>query len=825
MKNTEETESRAFAHILIVTTIVLFSVLLSALNVSMGWEKWMLPLFAGAVVLTLAFHITGSLSYELRLYVYCGILFLEMFYYIAKISVIHDSTPVILFILTLLAAAHEKRLIWGCTAVAAFSILFRVFVSYGTLDSFLALKTGLNLLLVIITSIMLTRMLSTYANTERFFLDRIGDLETETKSAGDFLANVSHELRTPINAVTGLTDLCIEKEKDPVIKRDLQSVSEAGVRVAGQISDILDYSEIERDKLTVNPDEYTMSSLLGDLVAELRPYKRADLELVIDVDPSLPEIMRTDTGKLKKILWHVIVNGLKYTRDGGVYVYITYTRQSYGMNLCVDVTDTGIGMTEEERERAFDRFYQSDSGRTRTIGGLGLGLSIVKGFVRSLGGFLTIETKEQKGTTVHICIPQGIVSNSECMSVRERDRLILGTFFQYSKYPNPDVRDYYDNMIRNTARGLRLSVHRIDSMEDLEIQMRQTRFTHIITGAEEYRLNESRFNELAGKLILVIVCDDDFVLPEDSMAVTIRKPFYCFPLVNVLNMDREDLREGPKRMYLNGIRALVVDDEPMNLTVATRIFRRYGMTVDTALSGQEAIDICKRKKYDIIFMDHMMPQMDGVETARRIRAEAGLGRQDTAFVALTANAVSTAREMFMAEGFNGFVSKPVVMSELERVLKGIFPVSAITYGEDVPAEALEMEEAFKKDELDILRDGGITVENGLDYCMGDRELYKEVLIEYALDGEIKKTELEGYMGDRSWDDFRIRVHAVKSSSKTIGAEKLFRSAEMLEEASRDHKEETIMLLYPEFLTEYNRVTELIRSIYDVRAAEDDAYEI
>jgi HPt (histidine-containing phosphotransfer) domain-containing protein len=181
--------------------------------------------------------------------------------------------------------------------------------------------------------------------------------------------------------------------------------------------------------------------------------------------------------------------------------------------------------------------------------------------------------------------------------------------------------------------------------------------------------------------------------------------------------------------------------------------------------------------------------------------------------------------MFMAEGFNGFVSKPVVMSELERVLKGIFPVPAITYGEDVPAEALEMEEAFKKDELDILRDGGITVENGLDYCMGDRELYKEVLVEYALDGEIKKTELEGYMGDRSWDDFRIRVHAVKSSSKTIGAEKLFRSAEMLEEASGDHKEETIMLLYPEFLSEYNRVTELIRSIYDVRAAEDDAYEI
>ncbi len=836
MKKFDDTELRAFTHISLVIIVVLFSILLSVFDLKMGWEKWMLPLLFIASLISLILHVTGALTDQLRIYIYSTILYLELFYYIAKISVVYDSTPVVIFIMILLTAVHEKRLVWICTAVAFFGMAFRMAASYGSIDAFTAERVVLNLFLVFITTFLLTKMISTYKHTERVYIDRITDLEAENKSAGDFLANVSHEIRTPVNAVIGLTGVCIEKEKDGEIRKDLNSVAEAGVRVAGQISDILDYSEIEMDRLAVNMDEYTMSSLLNDLVSELKPFKRSDIELVIDVNPDLPDIMRTDTSKLKKILWHIIVNGLKYTKDGGVFVHITFTRQSYGLNLCVDVTDTGIGMTEEEKDRIFDRFYQSDSGRTRTSGGLGLGMAIVRGFVRSLGGFITVESIPQAGTTVHISIPQGIISDSECMSVRNREKLLLGTFFQYTKYPNPSVRDYYDNMIRNTAAGLRLNVHRIDSIEDLEVLMHSRQFTHITTGAEEYRSNIGIMDELAEKLTLVIVCDDDFVLPEDSSAVTIPKPFYCFPLVNVLNLEKDKLREKPKKMYLNGIRALVVDDEPMNLTVATGIFRRYGMTVDTALSGMEALDRCKETKYDVIFMDHMMPQMDGVETVRRIRLEAGLNRQDTAFIALTANAVSTAREMFIAEGFDGFVSKPIVLSELERVMKNVFPASAITYGEAEPFETAPQTipqtepqtVPEEKDELLRLTEGGISVSNGLEYCMDDRELYKEILVEYARDAGRKQQELDEFYNDKDWENYKIRIHAVKSSSRTIGAEKLFRSAEMLEEASRDKKEETIRILYPEFVTEYDRVVSLIKSIYDKEdydAAEEDLDEI
>lgn len=824
MNNKNEKELQAFAHMVLIITLVMFSFLITILNISMKWEYWIIPLLLFAAAVCLFLHISGLTDERLRLYVYSTVLFLELFYYIIKIDIVYESTPMILFMLIMLTAAHIKKLIWICAADAGFAFAFRVLISFESLSPEYLTRTGLNLALVIITTFLLTKMLTSYEHTEGFFLDRILDLETENKSAGDFLANVSHEIRTPINAVIGLTGSCLEKEDDPEIIHELHSVSDAGVRISEQISDILDYSEIDMNKLVVNQEDYALSSLLNDLVSELRPYKKPDTELVIDVDPDLPSIMRSDPSKLKKILWHVIVNGLKYTKDGGVYVHITYTPQTYGLNLCIDVSDTGIGMTEEELEKVFDRFYQSDSGRTRKSSGLGLGMAIVHGFVKALGGFITVDSREKEGTSVHISIPQGVISDSPCLSIKGGENMVIGTFFKYSRFENPVVRDYYDNVIKNLTSSLKLTVHRIDSIDDMGVLMQHVQFTHILTSDLEYTANMKIMDELSEKILIIIICAEDFKLHEGARAALVRKPFYCFPIVNIMNKDRSDLGEVEEKMYLNGVRALVVDDEPMNLTVAVSIFRRYGMDVKTALSGQEAIEMCRNSKFDIIFMDHMMPQMDGVETVRRIKLETGLNRQDTFFVALTANAVSTAREMFISEGFDGFVSKPIVLPELERVLKSVFPASVITY-EKKGYTAGKPEE--KKDELTVLKEAGIVTENGLDYCMNDRELYKEVLIEYAKDEPEKQKELEGYYDAKDWENYRIRIHAVKSSSRTIGAERLFRSAEILETASAEGNEQAVRALYPEFVKEYRKVSDTIRALYDIEDSdtpEDDLYE-
>ncbi|MBO4336846.1 MAG: hypothetical protein J5842_02075, partial [Lachnospiraceae bacterium] len=255
-----DNEMRSFAHISLVIAVVFFSLILTVFDLTVGWEGWRVPLFFAAAFIALLLHVTGALSEDLRIYIYSTILFLELFYYISKITIIYDCTPVILFIMILLTATHEKRLIWICSAVVCFSVGFRVILAYKILNPFTSWRIGLNVVLVLITAFVLTRMLSTYRRTEEAFRDRISELEAQNKSAGDFLANVSHEIRTPINAVIGLTDVCIEKEKDKGIQKDLHSVSDAGVRIAEQISDILDYSEIDMDKLAVYLSDYSMSS-------------------------------------------------------------------------------------------------------------------------------------------------------------------------------------------------------------------------------------------------------------------------------------------------------------------------------------------------------------------------------------------------------------------------------------------------------------------------------------------------------------------------------------------------------------------------------------
>ncbi len=830
MNKMTDKETHSFAHISLVIFIILFSLFLSFFNLALKRDSWLLPLFLAAAGLSVFIHVSALLTDHLRIYFFSSVLFIELFYYTIKSISILDIVPAVFLLLILFASTHENKLVWICAAIGCFGMIFRVILSPHAFTNYDLVRTFLSLLLFVLTAFLLSRMIDSYIHTEYSFIERIRVLEAENKSAGDFLANVSHEIRTPINAVIGLTGVCIEKEKDEKINKELHSVSEAGMRIAGQISDILDYSEIEMDKLAVNMDNYTLSSVLCDLVNELKPFIKKDVELMINVEPSTPGVLRTDTWKLKKILWHIICNGLKYTKEGVVFVNITYTPQSYGLNLCVDVTDTGIGMNEEELERIYERFYQSDSGRTRTVGGLGLGMPIVHGFVRALGGFVTINSREKEGTTVHLSIPQGIVSNTECMRVDDKDNKVIGTFLRFTRFSNPAIREYYNVVIRNMVKALKLNVRRMDHIDDLDKLISSRQLTHLIIGEEEYESYTEYMNEIAReKVILIIICDDDFTPPAKTDAVLVRKPFYCFPIINILNAEREALKTSKKQMYLRGIKCLVVDDEPLNLSVASAIFGRYKMTVDTAVSGKEAIDLCRERKYDLIFMDHMMPGMDGVEAVRRIRVEAGLNRQRTAFIALTANAVSSAREMFMAEGFDGFVSKPIVLPELERVLRSILPASAISFEDLSALKAGEEpehtkpglvefftgeEEDAEEDPLTLLNEGGLDTKKGLEFCMNNPELYKEILLDYAGTEQERSREIEAYYKASDWNNYKILVHALKSSSKTIGANELSAHAAFLEGSAEEGNEEDIRENTAKLLNEYKLVAGLIRRVLE-----------
>ena len=633
--------------------------------------------------------------------------------------------------------------------------------------------------------------------------NEIEQLTDSTERLNDFLANISHELRTPINVVTGLSAVCAENECSEKVRKDILAVNEAGLRIAAQVGDILDYSETDSDTLALCNEDYMLSSLLNDIANEVRPYCPDELELIIDVDHDIPAIINGDAEKLKKILRHLIINGLKYTKEGGVYVHISSAKEDYGINLCIEVKDTGIGMSTEEIERITERFYQVNSGRTRSSGGLGLGMSIVSGFASALGGFMVIESKQGEGTSVRVSIPQKVVDSTSCISSVSRDDLCIGAFLNFEKYTRPEVREYYNNAVMNIAKGLNVQLHRVDNAVNLKKLINTAGLTHLFAGDEEYRANTELIRSCADKMKVIVVTNKKDEIPAGSGIMTMEKPFYCFPVVTVLNENTADGDTADGVLTCRDTDILVVDDEPMNLTVARSIFGKYGMQVFTADSGQRAIEMCREREFDIVFMDHMMPKMDGVEAMKHLRSDPERKKKEFPIVALTANAVSTAKEMFLREGFDGFVSKPINLTELERVMKKVLPSSKISYekpsvikSSDEPANVTENAaakvmpddppEPAVSSPADILKQYGIDMGTGLDYCMNDEDFYRELLIQFADESIGKRKDIERFFAENNIKDYEILVHALKSTSKMIGCAELSEKARELEFAAKEN---------------------------------------
>ena len=826
MKNDDKNDNFQASHLMLLIGYTILAVILIVESFLMGWEKWALIPITVGMVFSWIFHIRQLLSSNARLWFYAILMMFSFFFYGIHQTSTFDLAVVMSGIMVLYTLTGKKALINFAVITYYLSMGYAITVmvmSGEQFDSLIISRTVMHCLIIFLIGWFSKAIIDKWTQVLDKSKDEIVMLTDATNRLNDFLANVSHELRTPVNAVIGLSGICIDKEEKDDIRRDMISVRNAGRKVAEQIGDILDYSEIDRKNIVVNCEDYMLSSILNDLVTEIREYKSKDVELIIDVDPAIPSVMNSDATKIKKILRALISNGLKYTHDGGVYVRISCEDQDYGVNLSIEVTDTGIGMSEEELERVYERFYQVDSGRARLGGGLGLGLSIVSGFVSLLGGFMIIKSKPDVGTTVHVSLPQTVVDASSCMSVNNPDKLCLGAFLHFEKYENPVVREYYNSMVLNIVNGLGIQMHRVDNTDNLKRLKESLHMTHLFVGEEEYCSDIELMEELAKEMIVVVVANQDFTLPAKSNARIMEKPFYCFPVTAILNTDiNTRIKEGGK-LRLNGVRALVVDDEPMNLVVGKSIFKRYGMVVSTATSGPESIDICREKQFDIIFMDHMMGGMDGVEAMKKIRGDVTGLDNNVPIVALTANAMSSAKQMFLSEGFDGFVSKPIEIEELERVLKQVLPKSLLSFEfededgnsyigeeeEESEAQEVIIKEPEKKTLAEKLEGSNIDVEAGLKYCLGDEEFYNTLLIQFANEASEKIPALMNFYEQKDWGNYEIIVHALKSTSKMIGAMDLSEEALKLEKAAKEKKENYIFDNHDHVMSVYEVLKEKI----------------
>lgn len=830
-----ENEKQRSTHLLILLVYTFLTVALIGESFLMGWDRSAIVLMIIALAVCWGIHIGEKIQAAARMWIYFTFAMLTCFFYGIHETSVFDLVGLMVVIIILFSFAEKKVFIRLSAATYYMTLIYDLLFVLGNsieLSSLVISRICLHIVIVFLAAYLTETMLNMRNNERGNTEKRIVELEEANRRTEDFLANVSHELRTPINAVTGITAVMIKNETDEEKKSKILSIQQAGYRLFDQIEDILDYTETDTGRLIVSENEYILSSVINDIIVSRRMSNKDDApELIFDIDAGIPSVLLGDEKKIKKILKHLIDNGIKFTKKGGVYVRVYTIQKEYGVNLCIQVRDTGIGIAEEELGRIKDKFYQSSGGRNRKAGGLGLGLSIVCGMVSAMEGFIQIESTVDIGTTVSVSIPQKVANEAPSLAVDKRDELCLACYLRAEKYKVPEVRSFYDQMISHLVGGLGITLYRIYNSEEMKRFMSTYKITHLFLGKEEYEENKSYIESIDHNIRVVVISDDDEILPQGSSVTLIKKPFYALPVVNILNSgaNGEGSREG-ESMICPGLKVLVVDDEPMNLMVTRGILKDYQMDVSTAESGRKAISMCGKEDYDLILLDHMMPEMDGIETLKEIRKLNRKSSRECIIIAFTANAVSGARDMFLQEGFDEFISKPVELTELERVLKKSLPKSSYKYVDknkkaDIIAETVEkcteQEDSEPsnsvKDELVQdnsvqdnsmmiqLEKAGINTNSGIGYCNGDKDFYIELLTSFVDGANSKESELGNFFEKKDMKNYGIVVHALKSTAKMIGANSLSDNAKQAEAAAKADNLDYITAHHEELMMQYGNI--------------------
>lgn len=841
-------EKQRAAHLLILLCYTIFSCVLIGESLLLGWEMWVVVLLPIGVIAGWTMHIRNRMPMALRLDIYSFLMMLVFFFYGIHETSMFDLAPVMITLMVLYSSTEKYSTIKICMFTYYLTMGYDFFlVPHGFSEEtpLFITRLLLHFMLVYMAGRLLKTVVERRVRERKSTEEMIARLEEINRRTEDFLANVSHELRTPINAVTGISSVMLKNETDSEKKKDLFTIQMAGQRLFGQIEDILDYTEIDNEKVSVSEEAYMISSIVNDVISENQMQEREYMpEMIFDLDAAMPASLLGDGKKIKKILKHLVNNAVKFTKKGGVYVRIHALVKDYGVNLCMTVSDTGEGISEEELEKITEGFYQTDGGRNRRAGGLGLGLPIVAGMVSYMEGFMQIKSEEGRGTVVSVSIPQRIADQKPLVTLKNRERLCLACYLNVEKYETPEVRDYYNETITHMVEGMDVSIHRVFHTDELKALTGICQITHLFIGSDEYEENSALFEDLADRMTVIVIADQHFVPLPGMRAKLLRKPFYCLPIANMLNVEtvQAEFSFEEKRMLCPDVRVLVVDDEPMNLMVAEGIFREYEMQVKTVPSGLAALELCGKEDFDLIFLDHMMPEMDGVETLKRLRKLLADSERSAIIIAFTANAVSGAREMFFEEGFDEFVSKPIEMVELERILRNVLPKSAIRYADkehererkrdrqdNKQPEAMQeqpVSDQSKQEKTDLLEKAGIHTKTGLQYCLDNTEFYEELLLKFASDADGKQEDIDRFFGQKDWENYGIMVHALKSTARMIGADDLSDQAKGLEDAAKSRDVEYIESHHENLLVKYKETAQLIRDIFseEVKSGEQKGYQ-